>query len=55
MILFKREKGKTTKVKATEQDFKIKAKVGKKAKDKRTNRGDSIGLVYDKKGNKGYV
>lgn len=56
MLFFKLDsKGKKKKVAGTKQDFKRKGKVGKKASDSRVNRGDKIGLVYDKKGKKGYL
>jgi hypothetical protein len=55
MIFFKKENGLVKKIHATLQDFNRKGKVGKAAKDKRVGKGDYIGVVYDKKGKKGYV
>ncbi len=55
MIFFKKGNGLVKKVHATLQDFVRKGKVGKAAKDKRVGKGDFLGLVYDKKGRKGYV
>ncbi len=55
MIFFKKGDGLVKKVTATLQDFNRKGLVGKKANDKRKGKGDAIGVVYNKKGKKGYV
>ncbi len=55
MIFFKKGDGMVKKVVATLQDFNRKGLVGKKASDKRKGKGDYIGLVYTKKGKKGYI